>query len=151
MLQPAIAHLLVEHLPTQEVLGELVTSELPYCPHVTREKFRNQAHVTDLLEGRLRQDLQLPPLDPAHHQRSDLRRRGNAATSSACSTLRASSKAMPRRRATSRSSARLRGGEGKRDDEHGAHVDQTSAEGGAGPRRFWCSHPLHAMTGPEIP
>ncbi|HEU0201505.1 MAG TPA: ferredoxin--NADP reductase [Burkholderiaceae bacterium] len=59
--------LLVEHLPAHEVLGELVTSQLRYYPTVTREQFRNQGRVTDLLEsGKLCQDLQLPPLDPVH-------------------------------------------------------------------------------------
>jgi ferredoxin/flavodoxin---NADP+ reductase len=58
--------LLTRHLPAHEVLGELVTSQLRYYPTVTRESYRTMGRVTELLEtGRLFEDLQLPPLDPA--------------------------------------------------------------------------------------
>src|ERR1700745_2532751 len=59
--------LLVEHLPNHEVLGELVSSKLRYYPTVTRESYRNQGRVTELIEsGRLFSDLQVPSLDPAN-------------------------------------------------------------------------------------
>ena len=59
--------LLVEHLPNHEVLGELVSSKLRYYPTVTRETYRNQGRVTELIEsGKLFADLEVPPLDPAH-------------------------------------------------------------------------------------
>jgi len=58
--------LLVEHLPNHEFLGEMVSSKLRYYPTVTREEFRNMGRVTDLIEsGKLFEDLQVPPLDPA--------------------------------------------------------------------------------------
>ena len=59
--------LLVEHLPNHEVLGELVSSKLRYYPTVTRESYRNQGRVTELIEsGKLFTDLQVPPLDAEH-------------------------------------------------------------------------------------
>ncbi|MDP1901419.1 MAG: ferredoxin--NADP reductase [Rubrivivax sp.] len=58
---------LVEHLPSHEILGNLVTSKLRYYPTVTREAWRNMGRVTELIEsGKLAADLQLPPLDPAN-------------------------------------------------------------------------------------
>ena len=59
--------LLVEHLPSHEYLGELVTSQLRYYPTVTREEFVNMGRITELIEsGKLVADLGLPDLDPAH-------------------------------------------------------------------------------------
>jgi len=50
-----------------EFLGELVTSKLRYYPTVTREAYEHTGRVTDLIDsGKLSEDLQLPPLDPAH-------------------------------------------------------------------------------------
>lgn len=58
--------LLVEHLPNHEFLGDLVSSKLRYYPTVTREEYKNMGRVTDLIEsGKLFEDLQVPPLDPA--------------------------------------------------------------------------------------
>ena len=58
--------LLVEHLPAHELLGELVTSQLRYYPTVTREPFRHQGRLTEVVEsGKLFSDLGLPPLDAA--------------------------------------------------------------------------------------
>ena len=55
-----------EELPTHEYLGELVNEKLLYYPTVTREKFRNNGRLTDLLRiGKLPRDLGLPPIDPA--------------------------------------------------------------------------------------
>jgi ferredoxin--NADP+ reductase len=56
----------MNELPQHEFLGEMVTNQLLYYPTVTREPFRNQGRMTDLLEsGKLEADLGLPKLDPA--------------------------------------------------------------------------------------
>ncbi len=56
----------MHELPDHEFLGEMVTQQLLYYPTVTREPFRNQGRMTDLLEtGKLEADLGLPKLDPA--------------------------------------------------------------------------------------
>ena len=53
-----------EELPAHELVGEQVRSQLIYYPTVTREPFRNQGRVTDLLaSGKLPADVGLPPLD----------------------------------------------------------------------------------------
>jgi ferredoxin/flavodoxin---NADP+ reductase len=55
---------LVEHLPSHELLGDMVSSQLRYYPTVTREDYRNMGRVTDLLRsGKLFEDLQLPSLE----------------------------------------------------------------------------------------
>ena len=52
---------LLEH----EVVGEFVRDQLIYYPTVTREPFRNQGRVTDLMaSGKLCADVGLPALDP---------------------------------------------------------------------------------------
>jgi ferredoxin/flavodoxin---NADP+ reductase len=62
----AYHELLTEHLPAHEFLGDLVSSKLRYYPTVTRESYRNMGRVTELIEnGKLFDDLQVPPLDPA--------------------------------------------------------------------------------------
>jgi ferredoxin--NADP+ reductase len=54
-------------LPSHELVGEQVGSQLLYYPTVTREAFRNQGRITHLLEsGKLGVDLDLPALDPEH-------------------------------------------------------------------------------------
>ncbi len=56
----------MHELPDHEFLGEMVTKQLLYYPTVTREPFRNQGRMTDLLEaGKIESDLGLPKLDPA--------------------------------------------------------------------------------------
>ncbi len=56
----------MHELPNHEFLGEMVAEQLLYYPTVTREPFRNQGRMTDLLEtGKLEADLGLPKLDPA--------------------------------------------------------------------------------------
>lgn len=53
-------------LPNDEFLGEMVREKLIYYPTVTREPFRNQGRLTDLItSGKLFDDIGLPPLDPA--------------------------------------------------------------------------------------
>lgn len=57
-----ITHELSEH----EFFGEWVREKLIYYPTVTREKFRNEGRLTDLIaSGKLFDDIQEPPLDPA--------------------------------------------------------------------------------------
>ena len=56
---------LTEELPKHEILGEMVSAQLKYYPTVTREPFRNQGRMTDLMKsGKLFTDLGLPPLNP---------------------------------------------------------------------------------------
>lgn len=57
---------ITETLPNNEFFGEDVRNKLIYYPTVTREPFRNQGRLTDLIEsGKLFTDIGLPPLDPA--------------------------------------------------------------------------------------
>jgi len=54
-------------LPAHEFLGEMIAGKLLYYPSVTREPFRTQGRITDLIEsGRIFADLGLPPLNPEH-------------------------------------------------------------------------------------
>jgi ferredoxin--NADP+ reductase len=58
--------LLEDELPNDEILGELVAGKLRYYPTVTREPFKTQGRITDLIaSGKLFEDLGVPPLDPA--------------------------------------------------------------------------------------
>lgn len=51
-------------LPNNEFFGDLVREKLIYYPTVTREPFRNQGRLTDLLNsGELAQQLNLPPIN----------------------------------------------------------------------------------------
>ena len=62
----AYAGLLTKDLPQDEFVGEMVASQLTYYPSVTREPFRHNGRITELLRsGRMAADLGLPPLDPA--------------------------------------------------------------------------------------
>lgn len=57
---------LTQELPDHEFLGDMVTAQLLYYPTVTREAFKNQGRITDLIEsGKLQTDLGLPKFDPA--------------------------------------------------------------------------------------
>ena len=59
--------MLVENLPSHEFLGDMVSTQLLYYPTVTREAYRNMGRVTELMEsGKLFDDLEVPPLDPAN-------------------------------------------------------------------------------------
>ena len=52
-------------LPNNEFFGEDVRAKLIYYPTVTREAFRNQGRLTDLIKsGKLAQDIGLPQLSP---------------------------------------------------------------------------------------
>lgn len=52
-------------LPNDEILGELIGGKLRYYPTVTREPFRTNGRITDLItSGKLFEDLGVPPLDP---------------------------------------------------------------------------------------
>ena len=54
-------------LPNNEFFGEEVRQKLIYYPTVTREPFRNQGRLTDLINsGKLFEDIGLPPLNPEH-------------------------------------------------------------------------------------
>jgi ferredoxin--NADP+ reductase len=54
---------ITEHLPSNEYFGDLAAEKLLYYPTVTREAFRNQGRLTELLEsGKLTSDLGLPEL-----------------------------------------------------------------------------------------
>ena len=58
--------LLETELPNDEILGDLVAGKLRYYPTVTREPFKTQGRITDLItSGKLFDDLGVPPLDPA--------------------------------------------------------------------------------------
>ena len=53
-------------LPNHEYFGEAVRRSFLYYPSVTREAFRNQGRIDELLDsGKLCIDVGLPPLDPA--------------------------------------------------------------------------------------
>ena len=57
---------ITEDLPDHELLGDLIRDKLIYYPLVTREEFRNQGRLTDLIEnGKMAADIGLPPLNPA--------------------------------------------------------------------------------------
>jgi ferredoxin/flavodoxin---NADP+ reductase len=57
---------LTTELPNHEFLGEMVTNQFKYYPTVTREPFKNQGRVTDLIEnGKMAADLGLPALNAA--------------------------------------------------------------------------------------
>ncbi|MES2580378.1 MAG: ferredoxin--NADP reductase [Pseudomonadota bacterium] len=63
----AYADFIEKELPNNEFFGELVREKLIYYPTVTREPFRNQGRLTDLItSGKLFEDIGLPPLDPAN-------------------------------------------------------------------------------------
>jgi len=62
----AYAELITTQLPEDEYLGEMVKDKLVYYPTVTREPFRHQGRLTEVIgSGRLFTDTGLPPMDPA--------------------------------------------------------------------------------------
>ncbi len=59
----AYTDLIQKELPTNEYFGDMVADKLLYYPTVTREPFRNQGRLTDLIvSGKLTRDLGLPDL-----------------------------------------------------------------------------------------
>ncbi|MFA6177999.1 MAG: ferredoxin--NADP reductase [Candidatus Methylopumilus sp.] len=55
-----------KELPNNEFFGEEVRNKLIYYPTVTREPFRNQGRLTDLINsGKLFDDIGLPPINPS--------------------------------------------------------------------------------------
>lgn len=61
----AYAHFIEHELPQHEFLGELLRGKLIYYPTVTREPFRHQGRLTEIIEsGQLFKDTGLLPLDP---------------------------------------------------------------------------------------
>ena len=61
----AYADFITEELPQHEYFGDLVREKLIYYPTVTREPFRNQGRMTDLMRsGKLFADIGLPPINP---------------------------------------------------------------------------------------
>lgn len=62
----AYADFITTQLPANEFFGEEVRNKLVYYPTVTREPFRTQGRLTELIgSGKLFADIGLPPLDPA--------------------------------------------------------------------------------------
>nr|WP_320136056.1 ferredoxin--NADP reductase [uncultured Amphritea sp.] len=60
----AYADVIQDHLPNNEYFGDMVSNKLLYYPTVTREAFRNQGRLTDLIAtGKLTKDLGLPDLN----------------------------------------------------------------------------------------
>jgi len=63
----AYSDFITKELPKHEYIGESVREKLIYYPTVTREPFRNQARITELItSGKLFADTGLAPLNPAH-------------------------------------------------------------------------------------
>ena len=61
----AYAEFIEKILPNNEFFGEEVCNKLIYYPTVTREPFRNQGRLTDLIaSGKLFEDIGLPPMNP---------------------------------------------------------------------------------------
>jgi ferredoxin--NADP+ reductase len=60
----AYRDVITEELPANEYFGENVRDKLIYYPTVTRQKFRNQGRLTDLIQsGKLASGIGLPRLD----------------------------------------------------------------------------------------
>ena len=63
----AYAELIEHELPKHDHLGDEVRAKLLYYPTVTREPFRNQGRLPDLIaNGKLCRDIGLPQIDPTH-------------------------------------------------------------------------------------
>ncbi|MDQ6680806.1 MAG: ferredoxin--NADP reductase [Pseudomonadota bacterium] len=61
----AYADLIAHELPQHDHLGDQVREQLIYYPTVTREPFRNQGRLPELIgNGKLCQDIGLPQIDP---------------------------------------------------------------------------------------
>jgi ferredoxin--NADP+ reductase len=63
----AYGEMITEKLPNDDLIGELVRSQLIYYPTVTRDPFHNRGRITDLMtSGKLFSDNDLAPLAPEH-------------------------------------------------------------------------------------
>jgi ferredoxin/flavodoxin---NADP+ reductase len=63
----AYRSLIEEELPRHELVGDQVRQQLLYYPTVTREPYRNQGRLSDLvLDDKLSSDLSLPAIDAEH-------------------------------------------------------------------------------------
>lgn len=61
----AYREFITESLPQNEYFGELLRDKLIYYPTVTREPFRNQGRITELMRsGKLFADIGLPAMNP---------------------------------------------------------------------------------------
>lgn len=61
----AYERFITEVLPLNEYFGDQVCRQLLYYPTVTRESYKNQGRLTDLIQsGKLFEDLNIAPLDP---------------------------------------------------------------------------------------
>lgn len=61
----AYADFFENELPNNEYFGDEIKQKLIYYPTVTREPFKNQGRITDLmLSGKLFEDIGLPPMNP---------------------------------------------------------------------------------------
>jgi ferredoxin--NADP+ reductase len=61
----AYEEFITEHLSQNEFFGDMVRDKLIYYPTVTREPFRNQGRLTDLMRsGKLFSDIGLPTINP---------------------------------------------------------------------------------------
>jgi ferredoxin--NADP+ reductase len=61
----AYERFITEVLPLNEYFGDQVCRKLLYYPTVTRESYKNQGRLTDLIQsGKLFADLNIAPLDP---------------------------------------------------------------------------------------
>lgn len=63
----AYSDFITKNLPKNEFFGEQLRDKLIYYPTVTREPFRNQGRITELMRsGKLFADIGLPPINPEH-------------------------------------------------------------------------------------
>ena len=63
----AYGEMITEKLPTDELIGDYIRSQLIYYPTVTRDPFRNRGRITDLItSGKLFEDIGLPQLEAEH-------------------------------------------------------------------------------------
>jgi ferredoxin--NADP+ reductase len=63
----AYGEMINDHLPKDDLIGELVRNQLIYYPTVTRDPFRNRGRITDLMtSGKLFNDIGVAPLEAAH-------------------------------------------------------------------------------------
>lgn len=63
----AYQDVILQQLPEDEYLGEIIRDKLIYYPTVTRETYKNQGRITEqLASGQLNTAIGLPPINPEH-------------------------------------------------------------------------------------